>query len=112
IWPMDVATASPTGRQLAFWDFVHTEVERQAEAGRLTLHQSHSLQAEVRERIAPLRQKLAKEAKPESVYKLETPSPKPKLKHAPAEEPAPKLSKPRVPVRNLLEILLDPRSIQ
>lgn len=83
--------------------FLAEEVTAQLTAGRLTLVQAHALAGECLGRMETFKRKMARDG-----VVIEAPKPKP----APAAnrpEPKPDPGKPR---RGILEILLDPRSIQ
>ena len=127
------ANEVPAVRALRLWRFLGNEIAQHKQAGRLTLSQAHALAEECRERITSLKRRLTDDgitivtaaATPLSSAQQETgsgvsdvlkswsqpdtaSSPQPA---AAAEEVLPTLElvKPR---RNILEMLLDPRSIQ
>jgi hypothetical protein len=119
-------------RHLVFLCF---EIKKHERAGRLTLSASHGMLAESNERIAAMRRKLDKERAPMA---LPTTQPVPVLELAPEAPPeekpveappprkeggrsarrstpeaeAPARRAPAAPKRSMIEILLDPRSIQ
>ncbi|HKI32932.1 MAG TPA: hypothetical protein VKA46_13855 [Gemmataceae bacterium] len=101
----------PAARSLRFWTFLAREIDRQSDAGRLSLNVAHDLKAEVRERRNALCQKLEKQrlsavtaAAPEDAARST------KRRRAPDLEEAPAV--PAAPRRSAWEILLDPRTIQ
>ena len=127
------ANEVPAVRALRLWRFLGNEIAQHKQAGRLTLSQAHALAEECRERITSLKRRLTDDgitivtaaATPLSSAQQETgsgvsdvlkswsqpdaaSSPQPA---AATEEVLPTLElvKPR---RNILEMLLDPRSIQ
>ena len=83
---------SPGVRSLRYWKFLTREIQQHQEAGRLSLVQAHEFDGEVRERMAALRGWLERDRVQPSA--------------------AAKSPKPTAPRRALLEILLDPQSIQ
>lgn len=103
-----VADEGPTSRALRLWKFMLHEIHRLKVAGVLSQYQAHDLQSEAAERVLKLERQLADEGGGQQ---------------APAPPPLPPLrSAAGVPIiegggvaktrRNILEILLDPRSIQ
>jgi hypothetical protein len=100
------ATAA-AARAVRFWKFLAQEVRRLETNGRLSLADSHACLNEAQERISFLRRRLDQPGADRSS------SP---VAHAPGSpEPAPPVTRPATPPaprRPLLEILLDPRSIQ
>jgi hypothetical protein len=105
-------------RRLRYLIFLCHELIKHEKAGRVPLASSHELMTECNERIAALRRNLELERVPMVVAAAEpTPAtalpavpegapPPPRKKHPPAEV------EPAGPQRSVLEILLDPRSIQ
>ncbi len=93
-------------QSLRYWNFMKHEIRRLAYERRISLAQSHALLTETRERQAVLERQIAPgEVLPESrphTSKMESPK-----KAAP--EPSDKTLQVR---RGIMEILLDPRSIQ
>jgi hypothetical protein len=87
-----VILQSPGVRSLRYWKFLAREIQTHQEANRLSLAQAHDFISEVRERMAALRGRLELD----------------RITPAPTEKPR----KPAAPRRPLLEILLDPQSIQ
>jgi len=96
-------------RQLTFLCF---EIKKHEKAGRLPLALAHQLLAEANGRVAALRSTLEQERAPlvEAAEKPAAAAPEPVLEAVAAAAGKP-MSPPR-PRRSLLEILLDPRSIQ
>lgn len=92
--------ASEEARLIRYWAFVGKEIQTHEETGRLTLASGHKCLAEVRERSAGLQQRLEGQRIP-SVAPVEAP-----------KSDAPQFAVHRAPGRTILEILLDPRSIQ
>jgi hypothetical protein len=103
----------PAAHELQFQLFACREIKKHEEAGRLPLYQAHTFLTETRERVAALRRRLDQQR---AVYKVKEPSEvKPVVLEAaePEDSPRPRVQQaPAQPRRNLLEILLDPRSIQ
>lgn len=103
--PWDSADA----RSLRFLTFLSREVQKHGEEGRLSLNQAHDLQADVRERRNALGQKLEKQRLP-AVTSVTAEPPKRGRRLAP--DVAQGADGPAAPRRTVLEILLDPRTIQ
>ncbi len=89
-----VILQSPGVRSLRYWKLLSREIQAHLDRGRLTLVQAHEFDSEVRERMAALRGRLEQD-------RVRT-------------EPRTTAKPPPIPVprRSLLEILLDPQSIQ
>src|SRR5262245_609956 len=87
-----VIQQTPGVRSLRCWKFLTREIEQHQEHGRISLVQAHEFDNEAREKMAALRSRLELDR----VTPIEKPGP-------------PKIQKP---ARPLLEILLDPQSIQ
>jgi hypothetical protein len=81
---------TPARTALRYWAFLRAELKSSQVRGRLTLTQVHVFDTEARERMATLQRQLIEEF--------------------PAVQPV--SPAPAVPRRNLMEIILDPRSIQ
>jgi hypothetical protein len=96
---------SPTVHSLRYWRFAEEEVRCFAAEGLLTLAESHDLLSEIHEHQAMLERRLAPEEQSETQFASSGESGGDAFE-SPQGRPA---SQPR---RNLLEILLDPRSIQ
>jgi hypothetical protein len=119
--PAGAAKAAPPLRVYHFWKFLQREIVSQYQAGRLTLPQYHSLEQEAQERMAALERRIRQEgltppgwggaAPRAAAYALEDSA---EEYAAPPQRPRPKPREevPKKPRRNLMEILLDPRSIQ
>jgi hypothetical protein len=86
---------TPPVKSVRYFTFLRGEIVSHQGQGRLLLSQSHTMLAEIQERVAALQARLEQERIP-PVRAVPPPLP-----------PA-----PAVPRRSLLEILLDPRSIQ
>jgi hypothetical protein len=95
-------------RRLRLLICVCFEIHKHARAGRLPLAASQELMAEANEIVAALRGKLDRERIPfvETVREAEEPA-----KEEPTPQPRPR-AEPARPRRSVMEILLDPRSIQ
>jgi hypothetical protein len=92
-----------TERVIRQWGFVRQEIDRFSQEGLISLALSHALHNDTSQRRAALARQLTMGDYPE-VLPVE-----------PADSPAtvrPSSTKPPVPRRNLMEILLDPRNIQ
>ncbi len=97
-----VKLAGPGVRSLRFWLFLGTEVKRLGEAGLMPLVLSHQLENEVRERVAALTRRLDRDREVLTARVVE--------RDRPRRREQPLKSKP--PSRPILEVLLDPHSIQ
>lgn len=97
----------PAVRSLRYLTLLEEEIGKQVRAARLSLAQVHELRADTRQRQAALRGRLEKERIP-LVTETAVPSRAARARRgdAPVEEA------PAAPRRSLLEIVLDPRSIQ
>jgi hypothetical protein len=92
-------------RSLRWLVFVCHEIKIHQVSGRLSLAQAHACLAETRERIAALRQRLENERiAPSRPRRVLPPAPRPTLGATASSLPQ--------PGRSMLDILLDPRSIQ
>lgn len=91
-------------RVLRLWEFLDEELQRHQGAGRIPLANSHACLNAVQERVSFLRRKLGNVAS-DAI---------PVVAAAPPESPEPIIAQEVVatPRRSILEILLDPRSIQ
>lgn len=87
-----VIQQTPGVRSLRCWKFLAREIQQHLDRGRISLVQAHEFESEAREKMAALRGRLELDR----VSPMEMPRP-------------PKIKKPHRP---LLEILLDPQSIQ
>lgn len=114
---------TPPVRAFRLWRLLNHEVQTHKGAGRLTLAQAHSLEEECRERGISLRRRLQQDgvnlvwSKTPAAAAPEATSPPNDAGEAVdfeslAERLAPKPSVPAAPRRSILEMLLDPRSIQ
>ncbi len=124
----------PTVQAYRLWHFLNAEVSLHKAAGRLTLAQAHALEEECNERMLSLKRRLTQDGitlEMGSGVRPVTPEVKP-VKSQESEiarflenlaesnqtpsstmEPIAKVaSEPQQPRRNILEMLLDPRSIQ
>jgi hypothetical protein len=103
--PEPAPTGDPNARVLRFWKFLSHEIRRLETAGQLSLAEAHALLGDVQERINFLRKRVGPPPLP--------PTP---VAHAPGsprrEAPPPMVLPVKQPRRPVLEILLDPRSIQ
>jgi hypothetical protein len=93
----------PGVRSLRCWRYVQGELAQLEESGILALRQAHEFQSDAQERIAALQRKLERE-RALMVLPVED-EPQPRRRRRDDEEP-------REPRRSVLEILLDPQSIQ
>jgi hypothetical protein len=114
--------------RLRYLVFLCHEIKKHEKAGRINLATAHDLMAEGNDRIAALRQKLEKERIPfVQVAPHPTPPPRPLPEAVPAAKAASSQRKkrteraetvspideePATPRRSVVEILLDPRTIQ
>lgn len=114
---------TPPVRAFRLWRLLNHEVQTHKSAGRLTLAQAHSLEEECRERGISLRRRLQQDgvnlvwSKTPAAAAPEAKTPSNDATEAVdfeslAERLAPKPSVPAAPRRSILEMLLDPRSIQ
>jgi hypothetical protein len=94
-------------QSVRFWKFLGRLLQDHEERGELSLAKAHACLADVRESLAGLRQRLGKD-RLAMVEAADAPMPKRRSKYRREAKPEP----PPVPRRNMLEILLDPRSIQ
>lgn len=101
-----VIGTGPMAQAIWLREFACLEVQRQEQAGRIGVFEAQDCLADMRERVVLLKRKVARERVSQSRQAKEIPE----LTAVPAK-PA-KLAAPPVPRRNILEILLDPRSIQ
>lgn len=92
-------------RVLRLWEFLRDELQRHQDEGRIPLANAHACLAEAQDRVSFLRRKIGN---------VGPTGPVPAAKPAPAEpvEPVVAEEAPATPRRSILEILLDPRSIQ
>lgn len=123
--PSGTTKAPPAIRVYCFWKFLYGELQKHHQAERLTLPQYHALTQEAEERLAALERRIRheglelpafaaaqKSSSPdifgkvlEEIMELPTLAP-------PSAAPPPPPRQPPAPRRSLLEIFLDPRSIQ
>jgi hypothetical protein len=103
--PMARPGESEAAKSLRYWTFLETDLHRMTDQGLLPLARGHALWTETREHRSYLESRLAPSDLPE-VLPVDEPAP------ASTAPTSPETEKPRVPRRNLLEILLDPRNIQ
>jgi hypothetical protein len=94
-------------QSVRFWKFLGRLLQDHEEQGELSLATAHACLADVRESLAGLRQRLGKD-RLAMVEAADAPMPKRRSKYRLEVQPEP----PTVARRNMLEILLDPRSIQ
>ena len=114
------AEETPPVRALRLWQFLNHEVVTQKTAGRLTLAQAHALEEECRERGVSLRRRLSQDgvnivwSKPVKPSVSEEPKAQADQVMESATAPTTPAFKaePATPRRSILEMLLDPRSIQ
>jgi len=109
---------TPSAAALRLWNFLHNEINRLLMAGVLTQFQGHFLKNEAEERKRQLLHQLMQEGGqlplPDAARsRIVIPSATPKSSGPPAL-PAQAATKPETPKthRHILEMLLDPRSIQ
>jgi hypothetical protein len=95
----------PGVRSLRYLTLLQGEVNRQANAGRLSLAQAHALLDEVRGRIAALHSRLEKDRVPVVQPVARQVSP-------PSVLPVAEFAESEAPRKPLLELLLDPKNIQ
>jgi hypothetical protein len=113
--PWDTGTA----RSWRFWGFLEHEIDRHRAEGRLSLNQAHDLQAEVRERRRALCQKMEKQRLPSVIDAAIVEQPRTPLAASRSRHSASRLASganatPQAATarRTLMELLLDPRTIQ
>ncbi len=107
-------TSTPEAHAVRYLACLCHEVRKHEKAGRLNLSAAHDCLGRANGRLVALRKKLEAERIPlvEAV-----PEPLPEVEPQPAPQPRPRPSRaltppPAAPRRNLIEFLLDPRSIQ
>ena len=102
--------ANPGVRSLRYLRYLCRELEANEESGRLTLRQAHEFIGEIKERIVALQRKLERDRAPMVLPVDEQPE-EPQPRHRPRQsEEAP--IEEEGPRKSVLEILLDPESIQ
>jgi hypothetical protein len=97
-----VKLSGPGMRSLRFWLFLGSELQHLGATGDVPLVWAHQLENEVRERVAALRRRLDRDLEVPTARLVEPERPR---------RPKPN-RKPKEPARPLMEILLDPHSIQ
>ncbi len=100
---------NPGVKSLRYWRYLQHELQVHEEAGLLTLRQAHEFLADTNERIDALQRKLERERAVQVIPVVEAAAPPPPRRRA-AEPVA--LAEPEGPRRTVLEVLLDPQSIQ
>lgn len=103
------AGSDPAARAYKFWSFLNAELQKQDQAGTLPLADAHACQAEANERMNFLRRRLERFRVPAGTSPLDVYHAAPAPERPAAVESEPPRPKPRRP---LIEIILDPRSIQ
>ena len=98
----------PGVRSRRYWCFLNRELEQLEESGSLKLRQIHEFLGDTRERIEALTKKLERERAP-MVLPVEEQQDEPRRRRRRRDEEAPVEEGPR---RTVLEIILDPQSIQ
>jgi hypothetical protein len=101
---------NPAVRSLRYWQYLHGELRQHEEAGWLTLRQAHEFLGDTEERIEALRRKLEQERAPFVLPVDDEPGPEPRRRRRREEPEEPAADEG--PRRTLLEVLLDPHSIQ
>jgi hypothetical protein len=98
----------PGVRSLRYLEYLYRELRQHEDSGVLPLRQAHQLIAEIGERVGALKQKLERDRAPMVIpVEAEPQSRRPRPRSRRVEEPEREIAR-----RSMLEILLDPHSIQ
>lgn len=98
---------NPGVKSLRYWRYLQLELEKHEEAGLLNLRQAHEFIGDTKERIGALQRKLERDRAVMVIPVADEPAPR-RRRRQPENEPA----QEQVPRRSVLEILVDPHSIQ
>jgi hypothetical protein len=98
----------PGVRSLRYLNYLCRELVQHEESGLLTLRQAHDFLSEIKERIAALQRKLERDRAPFVLPVDEEPRRRGRRRQRYEEEPV----EDEVPRRNIIEVLLDPQTIQ